>query len=93
MGCICAIWRIFERTSFGSALVLCARDTTEGAELPTGIMRKSTTYPKAAELSQGRLWVLDRGYADFREFLYDEVRRIPLLGNSVNKALLDSSTR
>ncbi len=31
-------------------------------------MRKSAQYPKAPDLSPGRPWVLDRGYADFREF-------------------------
>jgi hypothetical protein len=29
--------------------------------------------------------VVDRGYEDFLELRQDEVRRIPLLGDSVNK--------
>src|SRR5215208_6377680 len=56
---------------------------------PSGIMSKAeevTIIPfKAADHSQGRSRVLDRGYANFAESPKGEVRRIPIPRTSVNK--------
>jgi hypothetical protein len=40
---------------------------------PTSIMDTGVYYEEVGDLSQAHSWVLDRGYADFREFRTCEV--------------------
>jgi hypothetical protein len=48
---------------------------------------------KAADLSQVRSWVLDRGYANFRELRQGEVRIILLLRGWVNDIVASPSAK